>query len=70
MLIVPVRVTKESEEGVWCRLGSEPSTEAPVELVPKECIERLSTMEGTDLGILLIDPGKAPEGIRKALGLR
>lgn len=69
MIIVPVRVVDRNDEGVLCRLGSEPYGDAPVELVPKICIERVSTMEGTDLGVLLIDPKKAPEGIRKALGL-
>lgn len=69
MIIVPVRVVEKNEKGILCRLGSEPSNEAPVELVPKECIERASTTEGTDLGVLLIDPEKAPDSIRKALGL-
>lgn len=68
-LIVPVRVVSESEGGVSCRLGSEPRESAPVELVPRGCIIRSSTVEGSDLGVLLIDPEKAPEAIRKALGL-
>lgn len=70
MIIVPVRVVDRTDEGILCRLGSEPSEDAPVELIPKECIARASTMEGADLGVLVIDPKKAPEGIRKALGLR
>lgn len=69
MIIVPVRIVESNQEGVLCRLGSEPGADDPVRLVPKDCIERSSTMEGTDLGVLLIDPDKAPDGIRKALGL-
>lgn len=69
MIIVPVRVLDRTDEGILCRLGSEPTEEAPVELVPKECIVRASTLDGTDLGVLVIDPKKAPEGIRKSLGL-
>lgn len=69
MIIVPVRVVDRTDGGVLCRLGSEPYEDAPVELVPKECIVRASIMQGTDLGVLVVDPKKAPEGIRKALGL-
>jgi len=69
MIMVPIRIVDRTDEGVMCRLGSEPSENAPIELVPSGCILKLSCSGDSDLGVVVIDPSKAPEGIKKALGL-
>jgi hypothetical protein len=69
MIMVPVRVVKKTDDGVMCRLGSEPSGEAPVEFVPSSCIKNMVEAEGSDLGVLVLDPEKTPADIRKAIGL-
>ena len=69
MIMVPIRVVEKTFEGVLCRLGSEPADDAPVELVPSGCITKFVETEGSDLGIIVLDPKKIPEGIRKALGM-
>jgi hypothetical protein len=66
---MPVRVVERNEEGVLCRLGSEPKQDAKVEFVPLDCILNFVAQEGSDLGMMVIDPEKAPEGIRASLGM-
>jgi len=69
MILMPVRIVDRNEEGVFCRLGSEPKQEAKVEFVPLDCILNLVVQEGFDLAMIVVDPEKAPEGIRAAMGL-
>jgi len=69
MIIVPVRLSEIREDGVLCRLGSEPTESAEERLVPGECILKKSSVDGSDLMVLVIDQNKAPEEIRRALGL-
>lgn len=69
MIMVPIRIVEKTDDGVVCRLGSEPGEDAPIETIPSDCILKLVASEGSDLGVVMINPEKAPEGIRKALGL-
>lgn len=69
MMMVPVRVVSKSKEGIRCRLGSEPGEEAAVVVVPMDCVLRFTDAPGTDLAVMLLDPDKAPEWLRMALGL-
>lgn len=69
MLVVPVRAEKISEEGVLCRLGSEPTTDAPKELVPADCILNYSKTEESDLTVLILDPDKLPARLKSLLRL-
>lgn len=69
MIIVPVRVVSKSDAGLMCRLGSEPSAEAAVEFMPKDCMVRISESEGTDLAVVVIDPDRAPSWLKSSLGL-
>jgi hypothetical protein len=67
MSIVPVRLIEFKENGVLCRMGSEPEEDAEKVLVPNDCILNKSFIEGNDLGVLVLDMHKAPEQIKKAL---
>lgn len=69
MIIVPIRLVERTDEGVLCRLGSEPQEDAPIATVPSGCIVKFTLAENSDLGVLVLDPKKVPEDIRKALGL-
>lgn len=69
MIMVPVRVVSKSEEGIQCRLGSEPGEEAAVVVVPMDCVLRLTEVPGSDLAVMLLEPGRIPEWLKRALGL-
>lgn len=69
MIIVPVRVVDRREDGLLCRLGSQPADDAPVQFLPGNCMSSLVVAEGSDLAVVTIDPEKAPGEIRSALGL-
>lgn len=69
MIIVPVRVVDRREDGLFCRLGSEPADDAPVWFLPAGCMSNLVVAEGSDLAVATIDPEKTPGEIRSALGL-
>jgi hypothetical protein len=68
MILMPVRVAERREDGVLCRLGSEPGPDAEVVFLPSDCIINMAVAEGSDLGVVTIDLERAPDGVRRALG--
>lgn len=70
MIIMPVRYLEEAEGGVWCRLGSQPSQDAPREWVPADCILNRSVSGEGGLAVLVLDESRLPERIRMAAGLK
>jgi hypothetical protein len=68
MVMVPIRVVERRDDGVECRLGSSPGADAPVRFLPAVCILKIVVAEGSDLGVVVLDPERMPEDIRAALG--
>jgi len=69
MIVMPARLVERVGRSLKCRLGSEPKGDAPVELIPEDCIVRVGEMEGTDLVVLVVDESKMPETLRRAAGV-
>lgn len=69
MIIVPVHVIREEDEGLWCRMGSEPAKDSPEEWVPKECISVRSSEPTGTMSVLVLDEAKLPRRIRDVLGV-
>lgn len=70
MIIMPVRSLEEAEGGVWCRLGSQPASDAPKEWIPSDCILNRSVAEGGDIAVLVLDESKLPERIKASVGIK
>jgi len=69
---MPAWVTKESEEGYYALLGSEPKPDSKVEFLPKECVENIIYApmiheSGNKLAMFTFNKNNLPENIKKLL---
>jgi hypothetical protein len=73
MIIVPAWIQEEKEDGFLALLGSEPSTESALELVPRSCVEgyvySTEQRNGKTFAVLTLSANNLPAHLRKILKL-
>lgn len=73
MIIVPAWVQEEKEDGFLAILGSEPSTEDILELVPRSCVEgcvySTEQRNGKTFAVLTLSDNNLSARLRKILNL-